>query len=303
MFRIIYLAVVTFLCSCNHSRQTDEMIRVAVLRGPSAIAFAGWMNEAPAVDGKAINVQIIDSPELMQAALIKGETDIAVLPMISAANLYNKGIRYPLLGCPVWGTLYLVDRKQDKDNTETQKTIHIFGAGTTPDILTRYYLQQHHREYTPNYTFATAPEIMQGLLAGKVNTAVLGEPFLSMALRKDTTLHIVADLNNPDTATAGFAQTAVIISPALEEKREQLDSLLQTSCRFATGQPLEAIRILENKQIFKTGMLTPESIERCKIDYKPARESKDNIRHFLQVINEYEPKALGGNIPDEGFYK
>ena len=56
------------------------------------------MKEAPVIDGKPVSVRIIDSPGLMQAALIKGEADIAVLPMISAANLYNKGIRYHLAG-------------------------------------------------------------------------------------------------------------------------------------------------------------------------------------------------------------
>ena len=104
IIRLFYLILLLFV-SCNHSNQKNETIRVSVLRGPSAIAFAAWMEQAPVLDGKVLSVRVIDSPELMQAALIKGETDIAVLPMISAANLYNKGIRYPLLGCPVWGTL------------------------------------------------------------------------------------------------------------------------------------------------------------------------------------------------------
>lgn len=56
------------------------MIRVSVLRGPSAIAFAHWMKETPVIDGKPLSVRIIDSPDLMQATLIKGEADIAVLP-------------------------------------------------------------------------------------------------------------------------------------------------------------------------------------------------------------------------------
>ena len=84
------------------------MIRVSVLRGPSAIAFAHWMKETPVIDGKPLSVRIIDSPDLMQATLIKGEADIAVLPMISAVNLYNKrhsissgrlsDMGYPLFG-------------------------------------------------------------------------------------------------------------------------------------------------------------------------------------------------------------
>ena len=105
------LCLLLILCCCNSKPKTDGgTIRVSVLRGPSAIAFAHWMEETPVVDDKPLSVRIIDSPDLMQAALIKGEADIAVLPMISAANLYNKGIRYHLAGCPIWGTLYLVGR-------------------------------------------------------------------------------------------------------------------------------------------------------------------------------------------------
>ena len=100
-----------------------ETIHVFVLRGPSAIAFAQWMTETPVIDGKPLSVRIIDSPDLMQAALIKGEADIVVLPMISAANLYNKGIQYHLAGCPIWGTLYLAGRSDQDVSGESGKPV------------------------------------------------------------------------------------------------------------------------------------------------------------------------------------
>lgn len=298
------LCLLLILCCCNSKPKTDAgTIRVSVLRGPSAIAFAHWMKETPVIDGKPLSVRIIDSPDLMQAALIKGEADIAVLPMISAANLYNKGIRYHLAGCPIWGTLYLAGRSDKGIFGEDKPVLHIFGAGTTPDILTRHYLRQHKPDYTLNYSFTTAQEIMQGLLAGKVDYAVLGEPFLSIALRKDSTLQILADLNKPDSTSLGFAQTAILYTPALKKSQKTIDSLLNIACRFAVEQPEQVIRILEKENIFASGMLTPESIERCKIDYKTAPEAQENILRFLQLIGQYEPKALGGKMPDEQFYK
>ena len=154
--------------------------------------------------------------------------------------------------------------------------------------------------WAPYYTLH---KIMQGLLAGKVDYAVLGEPFLSIALRKDSTLQILADLNKPDSASLGFAQTAILYVPTLKKSKETMDSLLNASCRFAVEQPEQAICILEKENIFTFGMLTPESIERCKIDYKTVSEAQENILHFLQLIEQYEPKALGGKMPDEQFYK
>ena len=208
-----------------------------------------------------------------------------------------------MAGCPIWGTLYLVGRSDKGISGENKSVLHIFGAGTTPDILTRHYLRQHKLNYTLNYSLTTAHEIMQGLLAGKVDYAVLGEPFLSIALRKDSTLQILADLNKPDSASLGFAQTAILYVPTLKKSKETMDSLLNASCRFAVEQPEQAICILEKENIFTFGMLTPESIERCKIDYKTVSEAQENILHFLQLIEQYEPKALGGKMPDEQFYK
>ena len=107
------LCLLFILCCCNSKPKTDAgMIRVSVLRGPSAIAFAHWMKETPVIDGKPLSVRIIDSPDLMQATLIKGEADIAVLPMISAVNLYNKGIRYHLAGCPMGYPLFGRSKRQ-----------------------------------------------------------------------------------------------------------------------------------------------------------------------------------------------
>lgn len=290
------------ICGCKReNKQETTTIRVSVLRGPSALAFADWMENTHQIQGKTLSVELVDSPDFMQAALVKGETDIAVLPMINAANLYNKGIRYAVLGCPVWGTLYLVDKKEENKKGMELASLYIFGAGTTPDILTRYYLEKNNLNYPLNYSFATAREVVQGFAAGKIQRAVMSEPYLSMILKKESSLQIIADLNRQDSSSFGFAQTAVMLHPSLEDKRHVLDSLLDISCRYANEKPGEAIRILESKEVFPAGMLTPESIERCKIHYLPAGKARENILHFLYLIKQYEPESIGGKLPDYGF--
>lgn len=295
-WKYIGLAAILLLGSCQKSKKDDSILRVSVLRGPSAIAFAGWMADPPRLNGRTLSVEIIDSPDQIQASLIKEETDIAVLPMISAVNLYNKGIRYPLAGCPIWGTLYLVTK-------ETPQSIHLFAAGTTPDILARHYLSQQKADYPLVYAFSSAGEIFQAILAGKVKTAVLSEPFLSKALQKDSTLTIWADLNTLGNSSGGFAQTAVVYHPSLQQEKAALDSLLLSTCLYAVRQPETAIRVLEDQGVFPAGMLTPASIERCKIRYLPALEAKENIYSFLELIWQYEPQAIGGRLPDKDFIR
>ena len=286
--------LILLLTGCQSS--SDKEIRAVVLRGPSVMAFAQWLEQPPVIEGKRVAVTVAESPDIVQAALIKGEADIAVLPTISAANLYNKGVRLEMAGCPIWGTLYLVGRTGSNDST-----IHIFGRGTTPDILTRHYLSNEGQQPPLNYVFQTAGEITQGLMAKKINRAVVSEPFLSIALRKDTTLRIIADLNRTETSGMGFAQTAIVITPGLSASRDTLDSLLAESCRFANERPEETIRILEDKKLFAPGMLTPEAIRRCRLDYKSSQEAQAEIDTFLRLIFQYEPKAIGGKLPDARF--
>ena len=295
MKHLLFFILILLLTGCRSS--SDQEIRAVVLRGPSVMAFAQWLEQPPVIGGKRVAVTVAESPDIVQAALIKGEADIAVLPTISAANLYNKGVRLEMAGCPIWGTLYLVGRTGSNDST-----IHIFGRGTTPDILTRHYLSNKGQQPPLNYVFQTAGEITQALMAKKINRAVVSEPFLTIALRKDTTLQIIADLNRAGTSEMGFAQTAIVLTPDMSALRDTLNSLLAESCRFANERPEETIRILEDKKLFAPGILTPEAIRRCRLDYKSSQEAQAEIDTFLRLIFQYEPKAIGGQLPDARFF-
>lgn len=303
--RILILWILILACSCSGAKKMPGTIELRILRGPSALVFAQLMNNPVKINGRTLSVKIADSPEIIQAQLIKGEAEIAVLPTISAANLYNKGIKYKLLGCPVWGTIYLVGRNKNAGITSLKgSTVYMFGQGTIPDIVTRCYLMQQgisNKDVTFNYTFTTPGEVTQALLSQRAETAMLSEPFLSVALKKDTTLRILANLNNQGNNNTGFAQTAIVIAPEMEKNRAILDSLILQSCNFTKNNPKQAILIMEKKKVFTPGMLTPESIERCMLRYVRAIEAKDELFHFLNIIYSYEPKALGNKLPDMSF--
>lgn len=291
------VAFILCLClfCCQGAKKDTGVIQALVLRGPSAIALAQWMENPPVVDGRTVAVRIADSPDQVVAAMVKGEVDIAVLPMINAANLYNKELAYVLAGCPIWGNLYWVGR-------DGARQIHVFGSGTTPDILTRYAIDKSALPYTLNYTLGTASEVVRGLLSGKVEACVLPEPFVTMVLQRDSSLHLLADLNHPADVSPGFAETAVMIRQSLVGDRETIDRLLGESSRFAHEQPERVIAVLQERQVFPEGILTAEAIRRCRINYRTAVESRQEIRSFLEIINQYEPRAIGGKLPGEGFY-
>lgn len=301
---LIFSCVLSGLvCGCSSKQDTAETIQVQVLRGPSAIAFAEWIKNPPILDGKKILVKVVDSPEILQANLIKEATELGVLPMINAANLYNKGVSIRLLGCPIWGTLYIIGRKSLKNNHSEKQLLHVFGSGTTPDILARYYIQNIAGFYNLDYSFDTPREILQSLLSQRIQFAVLSEPYLTIALQKDTSLQIIADLNLPTKTVPEFAQTAIVCSDKMDPLKDSLNILINQTCLFAQKHQSEAIKILEEHKIFAPRQLTPESIERCKIHYVTAKDAEKDIKDYLSVIFEYKPQLLGGKLPNQRFYE
>ena len=72
--RFFILLLVLWSCKLDSKKEPAETFyEVAVLRGPSAIAFAQWMEKEPVLKGKKMQVKVLDSPEQMQA-LLAGES-------------------------------------------------------------------------------------------------------------------------------------------------------------------------------------------------------------------------------------
>lgn len=108
MIPVICLALTVIIGGCWQKKDKASMssLRVALLKGPSAMAFISLSDSGRYLQDKSLDVDLYDSPAQIQALMTQGMVDIAVLPMALAANLYNKGVDYSLLGCPVWGNLF-----------------------------------------------------------------------------------------------------------------------------------------------------------------------------------------------------
>ena len=108
-------------------------------------------------------------------------------------------------------------------------------------------------------------------------------------------------MNRPDSLSYGFPQTAVVCRESLLVLKDSIQTLLDQSCRFTQEKPEEAIRILENRRVFGNRMLSPSTIERCRIRYIPATDCREEVGHFLKLMNHYEPRSTGGRLPDSTF--
>ena len=138
-----FVLINLFMFSCNnHKQKHDKNYTLASLKGPSSIGILPLIDSLSqqTIDNgqlskdKNLDIAIFTEPLQVRKMMLDGSADFAVLPMTTAALLYNKDIGYQLIAVPIWGTLYLCgaadynikDWKDLKD-----KTVYLMAKGMT----------------------------------------------------------------------------------------------------------------------------------------------------------------------------
>ena len=301
----ILLLIVGF--SCRKTSPDSHTVRLALLKGPSAIAFSGLLDSVKTIRDEKFETVLYDDPSKVQALMIQKRVDVAVLPFSSAVNLYNKNSGYSFLASPVWGNLFWVSSVAEKDD---KKPFPLFlsGQGTTPDVVVKYLRSisslPGFPDCYPDYRYSSPQDLYRALLGRQVSDAVLPEPFVSMALQKDSTLFIRYDLAkefNPE----GFPQTAVVVSDKIIQNKVLLntvDSLLAASVKESSPEnPATAERLIRHK-ILPRKIDLQKVYDRCRITYRSRETVRAAADSLLRVILKYDPRSIGNKIPDDRFF-
>ena len=85
MIPVICLALTVIIGGCwqKNDKASMSSLRVALLKGPSAMAFISLSDSGRYLQDKSLDVDLYDSPAQIQALMTQGTVDIAVLPGFS----------------------------------------------------------------------------------------------------------------------------------------------------------------------------------------------------------------------------
>jgi len=299
---------VTFF-SCK--KQTEDTIKIGILNGPSAVSFIQLIDKQAYVDDKRVEIIIKSEPLQIQALMMKKEVDFAILPTVMAANLYNKGLKYKVAACPIWGTLYLMTNDQtiNKNNLGNQE-ISVFGRASTADVLLRRYLKEHNinDEYI-DYTHSTNHEVAQALQSKSIKLGVVSEPLVSNLLAQDSQIKIIEKLDCEEyidnLSRDIFVQTSFVVSDKFIDSYtsmiNKVCALYSKSCNFVNEQPQEAAKLMVKHKISPSTEVAKASIPLCNIQYVGAFALEQEITKYLNIFYEFNPKSIGGKLPDKDF--
>ena len=327
MKKILLIALLVFaaafLAACGGANGAAEdtiepaerpTIRVAAMRGPTAMGLLRLMDEAQ--NGETANnyeFELFGSPDLVPPLLVRGEVDVAAVPANLAAVLYNNvDGAVQALAVVTLGVLHIVDTTDTIHSIEDLRgrTIFVSGQGATPEFALNYVLEQNGLTDEVTVEFrAEHTEIAALLETGQAEIALLPEPFVSTVSARIDELRVALDLSEewsrvqPDY---GLIMSVVIARREfLENNPEAVAVFMEeyaASVQFVTANIPAAAQLAVDFEIIPALPIAQAAIPRTNIVFLTGREMQDNLLGFFSVLYNALPASVGGEVPGQNFF-
>jgi NitT/TauT family transport system substrate-binding protein len=312
--RFLYLTVLLSLAAGFLG--AAEPLQVGVLRGPTAMAFAPLISDdTSTVNSRPLEFEIFPSPDVLVARIIAGDIDAAAIPSNLAAQLYNRGIDLQVVGTFIWGVLYIVGPPDALTGSAgdpsplarlSGREVYAPGRAATPDLVLRYLVSRAGLEaaVSVRYGFSQV-ELAQLLIAGRLDFAVLPEPFVTRVLQATADRVVVVDLQEVWREETGreMPQTVLVtVGPIGAETQTALREALRGSVAELTSNPEVALAGVESLGLGLDTQTAVAALPRLNLRVESGTESRESLEGYFSVLEQFDQAAIGGSLPDAKFY-
>lgn len=292
----------------------DE-IRVLTLMGPTGMGMAKLIDDDN--NQKAAynyTFTVASAPDQISAEVIKGNFEIAAVPVNLASVLYNKtGGAVQVAGVNTLGVLYILENGNTIGSVADLKgkTIYATGQGANPEYTLRYILSKNNIDPDKDVTIeflAEHAELASKMAAGEVAVGMLPEPNVTSAMVQNADLRIALDLTEEwgKVADAELVQGCIIVNKTFaEEHPAAVKTFLEeygASVKFVNENIDEASALIEAAGIVPKAAIAKRAIPNCNIVLVTGDEMKPMVSGMLKVLFEAAPASVGGQLPDDGLY-
>ncbi len=299
-----------------------------ILAGPSAVVSYPLMVMAKqqTLAKSGINLEFVrwKNPDQLRAMVIDKQVDFSAMPSNLAAIFYNRGHKLSLVNISVWNIMSIVSKSSTGGKSLKSladllgKEIVVPFKNDMPSIILQRLLQAQlgdkakHVSIRQSHNLADAAQL---LLANKVEHALLIEPLSSVVLyqsQKKIHSHLVSSLNiseqwrqtfpnAPKLPQAGIiANTTVSHDKKLIEKINQSYITSANWCNYNPGDCADLVREYLPKMPKKALI---SAIKNTQLNPISALQARPDLEKFYSLLANTNAKRIGGNLPDENFYK
>ena len=195
------------------------------------------------------------------------------------------------------------------------KTIYASGKGATPEYALNYILSANGIDPGSDVTIewkSEHAECLAALLADEEGVALLPQPFVTTAQMKNSQVRVSLDLTEEwDRLQEGAKKPSALLTGVVAVRREFAEAnpdavaafldMYEKSTAFANENVEETAKLIGAYEIVPEAV-AKAALPACNITFISGEEMKEKLSGYLSVLYEQNPKAVGGNMPEDDFY-
>lgn len=306
-----------FVPRCAFSQENTK-VTVGILNGPSCIPIVQMID----TESENFTFEKFAEPQGLLPKLLKNEVQIGFLPLNVAAKVYNaSNKKIKCIAITGNGNLSLITKNKTIKRLSqlNGKSVSIAGQGATPEYIFRLLLEKNNLSYTTektdnnsvlfDFSIPTA-NIVPSLISGKIDYAIVPEPFSTIATMKDENIFVAIDLQQEyeDITKKGntYPLTVLVATKEFCEKNQsaiqKFLSKYEKSYEWVVKNPTNAGKLCEKHNLGLAAGVVTKSIPKANYTFINAIDGKDSCEELLKVFLESEKSSIGGKLPDSGFY-
>ena len=322
--KYIYLSLIFFglqiilpASSARDQNQMDTQTRnltIYGIRGSSGLGMIRLFEEPPIIPGFNIRVEALAQADLLAARFISGDAKIGILPPNIAAKIASAGTNIKTAAVVGMGMLSLLTSDPDVNTIADLrgKTVEAAGQGATPDYVFRRILleQRLNPDTDVRLGFSLSPpEIAMSIIAGRISTALLPEPFASIARAGRPDLRSVADIRNEWQRAAGtenYPMTVLAMDGDFAAQNpaavEIVLSSFEESINWTIANPVQAAMLAEKHELGFPTAAASAAVPLSNYVFIRAPDARPSLESLFRVFLDFSPESIGGRLPEDSFY-
>ncbi len=295
---------------------SDTTIRVASLKGATTMGMVKLLSDAEKGElAYKVDSQIFGTADEITALIASNSLDMAAIPCNLASVLYNKTEgKLAVAAVNTLGVLYVVESGDTVQSVAdlAGKTVYSTGKGTTPEYVFNTVLAGNDIDPASGLTveFKSESTEIAALLADTASDviAVLPQPYVASVLAQNENVRVALDLTEewskvqPGSLVTGVLVVSKEFADANPEAVKAFLDDYKASTEWVNANNADAAALIESYGIVAKAALAQKALPECNIVFQSGDEMKTNVSNYLAALFEQNPKAVGGTLPDEGFY-
>ena len=293
-------------------------VNIGFMKGPTGIG-AAYLMERNANGESALNynVTIESDVSIVNSALISGDLDMAAVPTNAACTLYNKTDgKLQIVAINTLGVLYILENGDSVNSMYdlAGKTIYATNPGANPQFVLEYLLTEYG--YTVGedvfVEYLDADEVATKMAAGDIDLCMLPVPNATSVLVKNENVRTAISITDEWEAVTGgssiLTQGCIVANrdTVTDEILEAFLAEYEESINYMADEAnLDAAAALAVKyEIVAAEPIAKRALPDCNLVFI---SDPDTMREYLtgyyEVLYAADPTSIGGNMPDDAFYR